>query len=52
VLAFPSDPPVTAKILRHLELPDTAPTLAPAEPAGEQESDFGPLFPDGARSPP
>jgi len=52
VLAFLSDPPVTAKILRHLDLPATAPPLAPAEPAGGEEVAYGPLFPDGARSPP
>ncbi len=52
VLAFLSDPTVTAKILRHLDLPATAPPLAPAEPVGGDEAGYGPLFPDGARSPP
>jgi hypothetical protein len=52
VLAFLSDPPVTGKILRHLDLPATAPPLAPAEPADGEEAAYGPLFPDGARAPP
>jgi len=52
VLAFLSDPPVTAKILRHLDLPAAAPTLAPAEPMDSEDAGYGPLFPDGARSPP
>ncbi len=51
VLAFLSDPLVTAKILRHLDLPATALPLAPAEPAGGEDAGYGPLFPDGARSP-
>jgi len=52
VLAFLSDPPVTAKILRHLDLPATAPPLVPAEPAAGEEAGYGPLFPGCGRSPP
>ena len=52
VLAFLSDPPVVAKILRHLGLPATAPPLAPADPARGQETGYGPLFPGAARPPP
>jgi len=52
VLAFLSDPRVTVRILRHLDLPATAPPLAPAELVGGEEAGYGPLFPDGARSPP
>jgi len=41
VLAFISDPPGVAKILRHLTLPDTAPPLAPADPASSGEGQTG-----------
>jgi hypothetical protein len=34
ILAFLSDPPVVAKILRHLRLPTTTPPLAPARGVG------------------
>jgi hypothetical protein len=51
VLAFLSDPPVVAKILRHLGLPDTAPPLAPADPDCRRQAGSGHLFPDAARPP-
>ena len=34
ILAFLSDPPVVAKILRHLRLPTAPPPLAPARGGG------------------
>lgn len=52
VLAFLSDPLITAKILRHLDLPATAPPLAPVELVDGEKGGYGPFFPDGARSPP
>jgi len=50
ILAFLSDPPVVARILRHLRLPTAPPPLAPARGGGGRTAWAGsallPLSPD------
>ena len=46
VLALLSDPPVVAKILRHLGLAAEPPTIAPAPTRREADADLPAWFPD------
>ena len=45
VLALVSDPPVVAKILRHLGLPVGPPAIAPAPARREEDADLPAWFP-------